>query len=191
MEHHDYTDKLYHLSGRQRSRRRLDLLLKAYSWLGFFLAIVASGYFLLTLLPFDLSMQQRLALMVAGVGALLSLMSRVLVSLFQIRDAEEIELAQEYERLNDFLAAWARFERASRDTLAGQGHDRNTHSLRTLISFIFKEGKIDREDVAVLEECLIARNSILHGKRPMSLSFTERLTASLVKVTKKIIVPTA
>ena len=70
MDDRDYTNKLYQFTGRQRSRRRVIFFLRAYSWMGLMLLVVGGGYFLFTLFSFDLSAQQRFALILAGAGRL-------------------------------------------------------------------------------------------------------------------------
>ena len=186
MGDRDYINELYEFTGRQRSRRKVNFLLRAYSWIGFMLAIVAGGYFLLTLLSFDLSAQQRFALIMAGAGALVALMSRIFIAFYKERDAEELDRTEEYERLASFLAAWQQFERVSKEVLAKEGRRLNMHSLRVVISYLHDEGKIDEEDVLVLEEGLKTRNLIVHGERRVSTRVTDRVTESLVKVIRKI-----
>ena len=189
MDDQDYTYKIDDLGVRQRSRRRFDLLLRTYSWFGLLLAIVAGGYFFLTLLPFDLSVLQQSALIMAGVGALLSLLSRTLVTFYKEREAESLERTQEHERLVDFLAVWAEFERVSKKVLSEEGGDLNLHSFRSVISCLYSEGKIDTKDAMILEKGLRMRNSIVHGERSTSTRVTARLTTSLVEVIRKIAVP--
>ncbi len=186
MDRREYSDTLYELGKRRRSRRRINLILRTYTSFGLLLSIVAGGFFLLTLLPFDLSNQQQWSLMAAGVGVLLSLMSRFLITFYKEREAETLERITEYERLGHFLSAWAEFERVSRKMLADQGVDRKVHSLRSIISFLYRMEKIDREDVFVLEEGLKIRNSIVHGERLTSARVTERLTNFLGEVIRKI-----
>ena len=163
MDDQDHMDKLYEFKGRQRSRWRVNFLLRAYSWVGVMLAIVAGGYFLLTLLSFDLSAQQRLALILAGVGALVALMSRIFIAFYNERDAEELDRTEEYERIASFLAAWQQFERVSKEVLAKEGVRLNMHSLRVVISYLHDEGKIGEEDVLILEEGLKTRNLIVQN----------------------------
>ncbi len=188
MDRQDYSDTLEELVERRRSRRRFDLILRIYSWFGLLLSSVAGGYFLLTLLPIDLSEEQLWALMTAGVGVLLALMSRIVVTFYREREVEHLARLTEYEKLNEFLAAWSKFERVSREVLAEQGDDRAIHSLRSVISFLYHNGKIDGEDVLVLEEGLKARNSIVHGGRLMPTRSTDRLTTSLDEVIRKLAV---
>ena len=186
MDDRDYMTKLYEFTGRQRSRRRVDFLLRAYSWMGLMLAVVGGGYFLFTLLSFDLSAQQRFALILAGAGALVALMSRLFIAFYKERDAEELDRTEEYERLDSFLSAWQQFERVSKEILEKEGRRLNMHSLRVVISYLHDEGKIDEEDVLVLEEGLKTRNLIVHGERRVPRRMTERVTESLVEVIQKI-----
>ena len=190
MDNQEYTDKLNQLKGRRRSRRKVNLLLRTYSWMGVFLAIIAGGYFLSTLFSFELTSNQRLALMMAGVGLLLSLMSTILINFYRAKDADELYQAEEQERLADFLAAWAQFERVSKRIMAQDEDQINIYSLRSVISRLHTEGIIDEKDVVVLEEGLRTRNSIVHGEHPMSARATERTTDSLVEIIRKIPIPT-
>src|SRR5688572_19326080 len=93
-------------SARRRRRRSLDLLLRFYSVFGVLIAIFAGGYFGLSLLAFELSGRQQMALLSAGVGITLALLSRTLIVLIKERDAEEIERLYEHERVSQFLHTW-------------------------------------------------------------------------------------
>ena len=189
MNDQDYMDNLYHLQRQRRLNNRIKFLLRTYSSVGVLLAIVAGAYFLLTLFPFDLSMQQILALMGAGTGILLSLMSRTLIVFYRERAALDIEREEESEKLAFFLNAWAQFEHVSKEVLLEQADDLNIHSLRSVISRLYAEGKIDKQDLSLLESGLKMRNAIVHGKHPMPARTTEDLTASLVELTRKILTP--
>ena len=186
MDSPDYTRTLLQLR-RQRSRRhRIGVLLRTYSWLGLLMSIVAIGYFLLASLPVPLSREQALALAVAGVGGLLSIMSRTLIVYFKEREEEEAVHALEFERVERFLFAWRQFERASKNLVAKQDDDLEVHSLRAVISALYDGGVLDLEDMIVLEEGLEARNSIVHSDRPTSARAMDRLTASLTAISRKI-----
>ena len=185
MDDREYTNRFDDLNRRRRSRRRVDFLLRAYSWMGVSLAIVAAGYFLLTLLSFELSMEQQLALMVAGVGVLLSLMSRILVALRKERDTE-FDYAEERDRSSFFLKVWAEFERVGKKVLAQKEEELNVHSVRSVISRLYDEGRIDDEDVRVLERGLRTRNAIVHGGSKESIRVNERVTESVVEVMRKV-----
>ena len=186
MHDQDYRDDYYELSLRQRSGPRIRLLLQLYAWIGVLVATVASGYFLLTLLPVMLSAIQVAALIAGGVGALLAVMSRTLITFSRQRDAEALERAEEIERLASFLEVWTRFERVSKRALTAEQDNLDIHSFRSVISCLVAEGKIDKGDVVVLEEGLKTRNLIVHGAQPLSLRAAERITESLIEITRKI-----
>ena len=189
MERDEYKDAFYELSRRRRVRRRLDLLLRAYSVMGLLIAILAGGYFLLTLLPFELTINQLMALLFAGVGIALAFMSRTLMIFRKERESEELDRLNEYESLSLFLDTWARFERTSKEVLEKEGEEYNKHSLRAVISRLYEEGKIDKGDVIALEEALQTRNAVVHGERPLSTKVAEKITDSLVDIIKKIALP--
>ena len=186
MDERDYRNELREFRGRRRSRRRVYFFLRAYSWAGFLLAIIGGVYFSLTLFPFDLSEQQRIALIFSGAGALLALMSRAFIAFYKESDAEELDRTEEYESVASFLAAWQEFERVSKETLEREGRHQNTHSLRVVISYLHDKGKIDEDDVQILEEGLKTRNLILHGERWVPMRISDRVEESLVEVIRKI-----
>ncbi|HZE72962.1 MAG TPA: hypothetical protein VE135_25910 [Pyrinomonadaceae bacterium] len=173
------------LSRRRRLRRRLDLLLRMYSLMGLLIAILAAGYFLLTLLPYKLSERQQMALIAGGIGIALAVMSRILVIYRTEQESEEIELLKENESLSSFLDTWAKFERTSKETLSKQ-EDFNIHSLRSVISRLYEEGKISKEDVIALDEAVQIRNSIVHGGKTVPPHATEKVIGLLVDIIKKI-----
>lgn len=189
MERDDYNNAFFEISSRRRVRRRIDVLLRAYSLMGVLIAILAVGYFMLTLLPFELSQRQQMALMVAGVGVALALMSRTLIIFRKEGESEELERLNEYQNFASFLDTWARFERVSKELLVKEGEEFNRHSLRSVISRLFEEGKIDKRDLAILEEALQARNSLVHGDRSLPTDLVEKITDALLEVIKKIAMP--
>lgn len=189
MEREDYNEASYEFSKRRRMRRKLDRLLQAYSLMGLLMAIFAGGYLVLTLLPFELSFKQQYALMLAGIGIALALMSRTLMVFRRERESEEVERLREYESLSLFLDTWARFERTSKEMLSREGEEVNIHSLRSVISRLYEEGKIDKNDVTTLEEALQTRNLIVHGERLLSTKVSDKITDSLVEIIKKIAMP--
>jgi hypothetical protein len=187
MEREDFKGTFSGITNRRSARRKLDLLLRAYSLVGALTAILAGGYFLVTLLPYTLSAHQRNALLVVGIGITLAFMSRTLMILRKERDFEELVRMKEYESLASFLDAWARFERISKEVLAERGEDFNRLSLRSVISRLHEEGKINNADVLALEEALQTRNAIVHGERNFSSKLTEQITNSLIEIVKKIV----
>lgn len=190
MERDTYNEKFYELSEQRRMRqRKLDFFLRTYSLVGFLIAILAGGYFLFSILPFEFSMGQQMSLMIAGVGLFLALMSRTLIILRKEREREEIEMIREYERVASFLDTWARFERVGKDVISEEADDFNKHSLRSVISRLHEDGKIDKTDLLTLEEALQTRNSIVHSEKPFSTKEVEGITVSIAEIIKKIARP--
>lgn len=186
MEHDDYSDTLLEMKHRRASRRRIDFVLRVYSVMGLLLAIIASAYFGLTLLPVDLSSSQQIALATAGIGIALTTISRTLIILRKQRENEEIEKLQEYKAISDFLETWSQFESASKSALAEGDSDINIHSLRAVISRLLQEGKINRADVQALDNALQTRNAIVHGGQPLTANMARNVTETLREIIKKL-----
>ena len=60
------------------------------------------------------------------------------------------------------------------------------HSLRSVISKLYEEEKINKADVMALEEALQTRNLIVHGERPWSSELTGKVTDVLIDIIRKI-----
>src|SRR5436190_21616864 len=72
------------LRGKMR-RARVDVIFRAYFYLGLIIAIFATGYFALSLLNIKLSREQQLALAVGGTGVAVALISRWYLALSRER----------------------------------------------------------------------------------------------------------
>ena len=186
MNDQDYKNTLFELKYRQGSRQRVQFLLRIYSWFGLVLSLIAGGYFLLSFLEFSLSTEQVISLIAFGVGIALSLMAGALMAFLKERDAEKNSRSEEIMRLADFLDAWQSFERVSKNAIVEGNGDFNVHSVREIISYLQEEKMVDEEDVTMLEEGLRARNLIVHGKRNFLGRTTERMTDSLIEITRKL-----
>ena len=173
----------------RNSRKKIDLILRIYSLMGLLIAVLAGGYFVLTLLPFKLSNNQQIALMFIGVGIALAFMSRTLIILRKERDISETERLKEYQTISEFLGTWSQFEIASKEALRQHDKDVNIHSLRAVISKLHEEEKIDNADVQALDEALHTRNEIVHGNRPLSSIVARQVTDTLLEIIKKISLP--
>lgn len=186
MERDEYESRFEADDKRFLRRRKMELVLRMYSLLGVLMAILSAGYFVQTLLPFTLSEQQKTALLIIGVGLVLATMSRALLVFYREREAERMA---ERERLLTLLDAWSSFETVSKRVLDQQGEKFDQHSVRSIISKLQSDGKINDADVRIIEEALGARNAIVHGQRSLSPSFTKRVTDVLLSIVQKIAVP--
>jgi len=184
METRDYKDTLYSLERRRAYKSRVDLLLRAYSTMGALMAVLGAGYFAVTLLPFEITSEQRIALMVSGIGASLAFMSRTLVLIRKEREQRYAESIDKYQGTVELLRAWSDLESASKRAL---GRDQSrSHSLRAVFDELYERGKIDDSDMIVLEEALRARNAAAHGGEPLPPDTAERLIQMISKVIIKL-----
>ena len=189
MERDDYSEALYLLRARRRVQHKLEFMLRAYSLMGLLMAILAGGYVIVTLLPIQFTTDQIAALMTTGVGIALGLMSWMLLILRKARESVGLEEISEYETVTSFLDTWARFEQISKESISFEDEEFNLHSLRSVISRLYEEDKLDKRDLIALEEALQARNSIVHKGGPFPTRYAETLTDSLVEIIKKLEVP--
>lgn len=167
-------------------RKKYDMILRVYSILGFLIAIFSGAYFLLTLLPYELNREQQLALLVSGVGIALALLSRTIIIFRKQREEEELSKIKEYERISTFLDAWSQFEIISKHVLGNEDDPHAKLSLRSIISRLYEDNKINKADVFALEEALQTRNSIVHGEKPWSSELTGKVTDALIEIIRKI-----
>ena len=75
----------------------------------------------------------------------------------------------------------------SKEILKRQDVDVNRHSLRSIISRLYEEDKIDQADVQTLDDALQIRNAIVHGGRPTSSVVAKKITDTLADIINKII----
>lgn len=182
----DYIDSLVQFRSRWASRRRIDVVLKVYTVVGLLTTVFAIGYFLLTILPFQLSPSQQIALTIAGTGLALAALSSILVFLRKEREVMRIERIQEYDAISHFIGVWSEFESISREALKKDGSEVNIHSLREVISNLYDISMIDKGDIVVLVEALQVRNAIVHGGRGISPAVAKNTAESLLNVIGKM-----
>ena len=184
MERNDSEEVVEYLRDRRRRPESFDLVLRTYSAFGLLIAGFALVYFALTLLPYDLSSNQQLALIITGVGVTLSLLSRGLLMVRKDREKEN-------EKFVFFLDSWARFEATSRDALRANVERINSHPPERLIEELYDRSKINSSDRSTLKEALEMRNLIVHGgpRRLRSPELVGQFTPILTDIIKKISQP--
>lgn len=179
----DNREMFMYINRRFNFLRKLRFVSKLYSALGLSLSVISSGYFIFTLFPYDLSREQRVALLAAGVGVMMAVLSRILILFEREREAEMFSNFKTYEKIMKFLDAWGKFEKVSKDVLSKDkyyiGYNKfddykkidtyNKYSLRSIVKNLYDEKKIGETDVIALEEALKARNLIVHGENFSSL----------------------
>jgi hypothetical protein len=183
----ELTESLRMQSGQRSLRRRLNVILRLYSALGFLMAILAGGYLLFSLVSVNLTFSQQLALAIAGTGLALGVLSRSLFELRKERDKYEAERREQLDAISSIVEAWARFEAASKMALEERDRDINRLSPRAVISRLHSEGKIDESDLLVLENALQTRNLLVHGSETISPTMAQRTSFLLRQVTDKLL----
>ena len=155
------------LGARMAKQSAIDRILLLYSALGFSVGFGALIYFAATFLPVSLSAAQRIALLTAGIGTTLGVMSVAVRMILQGRDREQLRQVKDSQAILEFLRAWSRFEIAGKRSLGHQG-DATTkrQSPRVLIDRLRAEGKLDDADVLALENAFKMRNAVVHGNIP-------------------------
>ena len=186
MAQDEYQYWLQGINARYSRRSRIELVLNIYSLLGVLLALLGAGYLILTLLPFELSHDQKLAAAVVGFGLAIAVMSQMVISIRKKYDSDVVARKIDQESIVSFLNTWEKFEAVSRNALEKKGEKFDRYSLRSIISKLNSEGEIDDADVRALEEALQARNTVIHSKEPLSASFVQEITNLLVHIIQKI-----
>ena len=150
---------------RLASRRRMEVILKAYAIAGAVVAALAAVWFGLTKLSPDLqdALMREPALLVGISGLVLSLSS---VGAFRVLVHRRIGfIAQSDSRAAaSFIEMWAYFEREAAAVLNAIGATFNEHSTPSLIRALVECEIIDQDDRPRLDWLLSTRNSIVHGR---------------------------
>jgi hypothetical protein len=178
--------KLY--ASRNSSRKRIEFILRVYSALGALTAVLALGYFLVSVLSVELTSQQTLALLISGVGVMLAVMSRLLIAFGRERDAERKEKRQSYEQRFEFVIAWNQFERLARVLLGDDGADEDGSDkpMRVLLSDLVKRNLVEPEDLALVERALAIRNMLAHGQLDVPKELVSRGVADISDVQERM-----
>jgi hypothetical protein len=170
------------------STKRYDIVLRTYSLLGMFVAIIGLGYFAITLLPFELSSEQRLALMTGGVGIALATMSKLLITLRKERESVEDFKLRDYEASASFLDAWNEFELVSRRLVSGDSKSLSHMPPRALFGLLLKEGKLKDADIGAVEFALKIRNALMHGSIRVPPDVLRDVADGLRKINARVLV---
>lgn len=180
-------DELLGRVSRGNYRRSIDAVLRVYSALGVLFALLGFGYFGVSLLPFGLSPEQRMSLIIGGVGVSLAVLSRLLSTIRKEREVREADRLQEYERHMLFLSMWNRFEAVSRFAAREFGDAQSAHvSIRSLIRLLAQKELLSPRDVEILELALRIRNELVHGASQFSERSLDFISEELQRLTEML-----
>jgi len=151
-----------------RKRNRLIRLFKLYAFMGVLLFILGSLYFVITLIDFDLTSEQRIALILTVVGLILSLLSYFSVNYLReteknnIIEKEEFEKKKrKFEEISHFLFLWSELEQIV-NQLSSYSSDYSRYSIKQNLEVLLREGRISEMDFLNIEKALRLRNEIVH-----------------------------
>lgn len=173
---------------RSSSRKRIEFILRVYAALGALTAVLALGYFLVSVFAIELTSQQRLALLTSGVGVMLAVMSRLLIAFSRERDAELREKHRSYEQRFDFVIAWEQFERLARILLGENGDDEDESSkpMRVVLAELVERNLVGPTDLVLVERALGIRNMLAHGQLDVPVDLISRGIADISGVQERM-----
>lgn len=186
------TGPAYSPSYSRRRRERLRLILSLYALAG--LAMTATGLMYYITAQNDLTSAERIGLLVAATGFLLTLFSGGVAGVMQRRvaGAEYAERTRLDDLAGEFIREWANFEAvASRLVAETAGESRvDAVPLRELLRLSDKYDFVSSRDRDFLREMLDTRNRVVHSnapfRGPQARDDLERLRSIVARLSTKI-----
>lgn len=189
IEYRKYIDEISHeLAFSYRRKNRLKLILRLYSFIGILSALVAVIYFVISYYEFNLTSNQRLALMFAGVGLLLSLMSKFYSEIIKEREKEQEIRRVELNKISHFVLNWATLERTIYSILEKYEPNISKFSIKRNIRLLFDEEIISDREFINLERALDLRNKVVHGHTTSNSDELDRYSEQINEVIDKVLI---
>lgn len=189
MEYRKYLDEIsFELDFSYRKKNRLKLILRLYSFIGIIMALVAIIYFVISYYGLNLNSNQRLALMFAGVGLVLSLMSKLYSEILKEREKEQEARRIELNKISHFVLNWATLERTIYSILERNEPNISKFGIKRNIRLLFEQEIISDREFINLERALDLRNKIVHGHTSASSEELDRYSEQLNEVVDKILI---
>jgi len=182
----NYKEDLWELEQKFRSRRKFETIFKLYAVFGALTAIFALAYFILSMLNIELTKNQILSLMIAGVGVSLSMISWALLLFRRQREYEETKRIRAIQTLSEIVFLWTEFENVGKQALSELNVKYNSHSARQMMNGLEKYELIDSKDLLIMEEAMQIRNAVAHGQVDLAPELIQRVASSIISVTEKI-----
>lgn len=181
-----HNDDFRSLEGRRSFRSRVDLILQLYVIAGVVIAFASAGFLILSFIRVELTETQQLAAMLAIVGLAVSLFSGTYLYFKKKREKQDIANSEKISGAMSFLETWNKFESVSSSILSAEKSDFKPHSIRSILSSLAEENRIDDEDKRTIERALDLRNSILHRGDMPPPQYIDEVASSLFDVIVKI-----
>ena len=161
-----------------------EFVLRIYSVLGLLIAVAATASFIFTLVDFNLTTEQQLSLVLAGVGIALSIMSRLLLVIRRQREEYTDAKVKELLYTSELIECWKNFEDVGR-TVIGKS-EQGTYSLRSIITQLRQKNEISETDVSTLQAALILRNLAVHGRGRVSPDLIVKVISEVSDIVAKL-----
>lgn len=189
IEYRKYLDEISHeLDFSYRKKNKLKLVLRLYSFIGIMTSLIALIYFVISYYEFNLSSNQRLALMVSGVGLLLSLMSKFYSEIIKEREKEQEARRIELNKISQFVLNWATLERTIYSILEKNESNISKYGIKRNLRLLFEEQIISDREFINLERALDLRNKIVHGHTTATSDELDRYSEQINEVIDKVLI---
>jgi hypothetical protein len=180
------SDVARNLRVRSRSRYSFDLILRLYVALGIIFAAAGALYFVGSMFEIKISANQRLALIFAGSGLTVSVLSWLLLNYRRAFDRYQTEEYLSFARRMEVVEAWQEFEETSRRLLRKDGEDFQRYSLRSMIDALRKDDVIDIRDFENLRSALDVRNLIVHRNLQLDVDASRKWAEEIARINQKL-----
>lgn len=180
------SDVARRLQGRSHRRYSFEMVLRIYVALGILIAAASVLYFVGSMFEIEISTKQRFALIVAGSGLAVSVLSWLLLNYRRALDRYQTEEYLSLVRRMEVVEAWQEFEETSRRLLRKDGEDFERYSLRSMIDALRKDGVIDIQDFENLRNALDIRNLIVHRNLQLDVDASRKWAKEIARVNEKL-----
>jgi hypothetical protein len=170
---------LWEFEDRQRSSHLFQQVFQIYAVIGALVGVLSSAYYFVRKLQIDLSSEDRLILLVAGSGFAISIVSFAYLILRKQTIRSRLTRARHVNSASDFLTQWLRFEELGRRKLEAAGTVFNRTSIRDIVAGLLDAGILKEPDLALVEEALRFRNTLVHSGSSVDLEFLTRMTGAV------------
>lgn len=189
IEYRKYLEEIsYEIAFSYRKKNRLKLILRLYSFIGILTFIVAIIYFGISYYEFNLTSPQRIALMAAGVGLVLSLMSRFYIEIIKEREKEQEARRIELNKISQFVLNWATLERTIYSVLDQNESNISKYGIKRNIRLLFEKQIISDREFINLERALDLRNKIVHGHTSATSEELDIYSEQINEVIDKVLI---
>lgn len=129
-----------------------------------------------------------MALMFAGVGLLLSLMSKFYSEIIKEREKEQEIRRIELNKISHFVLNWATLERTIYTILERYEPNIGEFSIKRNIKFLYDEEIISDREFINLERALDLRNKIVHGHTTSNSDELDKYSEQINEVIDKVLI---